>query len=518
MTFPLPKVDYGKDMIWYAAYGSNLSEDRFFCYINGGKPEGTSEEQAGMKDKSPPLLNTDYYIYHELYFADYADRWKGGVAFISPDSSKDYRTYCRIYLIKRQQFIELLSQENRRSINEDEVDFNQLDEKGRFIACSGSWYGLVLNVGEWAGYPIYTFTREDDCRLLNRNRPSNAYLNTIIKGLVECYPYLKNNKLVRYLHNATQGTYSEKDIRTTLKNYWDAYIKANRTDDSLFLVHPTDDRKETAREFILQLSKENQKKLNAKVGDTLIVASTHNGRKFEAVARLSIVDEEPEDHIARIDQKLRVAIGVRKGDWIRLRKASNVGKLGLAKFWEKRIGTQPELMRVHRATFEDMEIPIARIPSSTFEVIGTEPGHFVSIQSTKKATRVRAVPLSMEAWNQRVELMKYDKDYAPNPREVLSLDRVKGGGSIGNDIPPIFMDNDLRNELGITVSDCVRVVRDVKDSFLSRLHLAALPLTFTAIGFAISLEIDTIIKIAIITAGMFLSVFALYIQVKAKVK
>jgi hypothetical protein len=474
-----------------------------------------------MTDRSLPLINTHFSISHELYFADFADRWNGGVAFISPETS-DKKALCRIYLIKRQQFIELLSQENQILNSKVEVDFDQLNERKRFKARSDTWYGLVLNVGQFVGYPVYTFTREDDNRL-KRTRPSDAYFNTIITGLVECYAHLEDSRLVSYLHNATQETHSKENIQTSLDDHRKVYIEANKTDDALFLsVQPTDDRKQNAREFIVQLSRRNQKRLKTMVGERLIVTSYHNEREdnvreFEAAARLNIVDKEPADHVVCMDQKLRVAIGVRIGDWISLRKASNVRGLELAKFWEKRIGTQPELMRVHRATFEDMEIPIVRIPSSTFEVIGTESGHFVSVQSTHKVARVRAVPLSKEAWNQRVELIKTERDIAPNPQEVLGLDRLKGG-SIGNDIPPIFMDNDLRNELGVKLCDCVRVVRDVKDSFLSKLHLAALPITFTAIGFAVSLEIDTITKVGIITAGMFLSVFALYIQVKAKVK
>jgi len=242
MTFPLPKADFGKDMIWYAAYGSNLSEHRFLCYINGGKPEGASEEQLGMTDRSLPLINMHFSISHELYFADFADRWNGGVAFISPEPS-DKQALCRIYLIKRQQFIELLSQENRILNSKVEVDFDQLDERKRIKACSDSWYGLVLNVGKFAGYPVYTFTREDDNRL-KRTSPSDAYLNTIIKGLVECYAHLEDNKLVSYLHNATQETHSKENIQTSLDDHRKAYIEANKTDDALFLsVQSTDDRK-----------------------------------------------------------------------------------------------------------------------------------------------------------------------------------------------------------------------------------------------------------------------------------
>ncbi len=521
MTFPLPIADYGKDMIWYAAYGSNLSEDRFLCYIKGGKPEGASIEQRGMTDKSLPLINTHYTISHELYFADHSASWNGGVAFVSPEPSEK-QSLCRIYLIKRQQFKELLSQENRILDRTVEVDFDQLDVKKRFTASADTWYGLVLKVGEFAGYPVYTFTREDDCRS-KRTSPSEPYLNTIIRGFVECHAQLEDDELVSYLENATQKTHRKESIQASLEACRRAYIQENKIDDSLFLsVRPTDDRKDTAREFIVQLNDRNQQNLRAKVGDALIATSDHRGtkgdvRQFKAAARLNIVDTAPADHIVRMDQKIRVAIGVRKGNWVHLRKASSVGGLRLAMFWEKQIGTQPELMRVHRATFEDMEVPIARIPSSTFEVIGTDPGHFVSIQSTHKVARVRAIPLSIEAWNQRVKLIKGENKRYPNPSKVLGLDKL-GGGTIGNDIPPIFMDNDLRNELEVNPCDSVRVVRDVKDSFFSKLHFAALPLNFTLIGFAISLDIDTIAKVGIISVGMLISLLALYIQVKTKVK
>ena len=75
----------------------------------------------------------------------------------------------------------------------------------------------------------------------------------------------------------------------------------------------------------------------------------------------------------------------------------------------------------------------------------------------------------------------------------------------------------MRDKLGVELYDCVRVVRDVRDSFLSRMHLAALPLMFTAIGFALSLKIDNLTKIAIITIGMLLSMLALYEEIRSKI-
>lgn len=511
----LPEVDYGPDMIWYAAYGSNLSKDRFLCYIKGGQPEGASEGQIGMEDKSPPLMDAPFRIPHELYFADSTDRWGGGVAFISSESSTKYETLCRIYLIKRQQFIELVAQENRVLKEEVQINFDQLAAKSRYIACSG-WYGLVLKVGQHAGCPVYTFTRAD-AKQSKPTPPSETYLRTIIRGLVECWSQLKNDDIVSYTHNMIQGAYDKEDIESWLKYCEEGYVKKHLTSEDLFRVQPTECRKANDREFIAQLSRKTRDFLQVKPPDTLVLASVHNGCEFRVMARLNNAAEEPADHVIRIDQKLRIAIGVQIGDWIRVRKMSRAEKPRLAKIWERQIGTQPELMRVYRATFEDMEIPIARIPASIFDVIGTEPGRFVSIQSIHRIARVRATALSLEAWTQRMKLIKFEQGEHPNPRKVLCLDRLKGA-SIGNDIPPIFIDLDMRNELGVKLCDCVRVVRDVRDSYFSRIHIAALPLMFALIGVAMSFNINKFGKIAIITVVILLSMLTLYIEVRSKIK
>jgi hypothetical protein len=510
----LPEVDYGPDMIWYAAYGSNLKKDRFLCYIRGGQPEGRSEPQIGMEDKSLPKKDVPFIIPHELYFAGASSRWHGGVAFISPKSSTKSETLCRIYLIKRQQFVELIAQENQVSNKEVKIDFERLNTQMRETACSG-WYGEVLKVGQRAGRPIYTFSSSDS-KQQKHTRPSEAYLKTIIMGLVECWSQKKKVDLANYIHSATQGAYNREDIKRYLKDCEKEYVEKQRTSKDLFRVEPTDCREGNAREFIAQLSRRSREILQVKPPETLVLSSVHNGREFKILARLNKADEEFENHVIHIDQKLRMAIGAAIGDWIRVRKVKKEEKSRFSTFWEKQIGTQPELMRVYRASFEDMEIPIARIPASIFEVIGTDPGRFILIQSTKKAVRVRAGVLSSEVWDKRMELITSEKANNPNPRKILSLDRLRDA-STGNDLPPIFIDLEMRNKLGVDLNDCVRVVRDVRDSFLSKIHLAALPIMFAAIGFAMSLKIDNLTKILIIMIGMLLSMLALYEEVRSKI-
>ena len=41
--------------VWYVAYGSNLSRERFCRYIRGGRPEGSERDLPGCRDTSDPM-------------------------------------------------------------------------------------------------------------------------------------------------------------------------------------------------------------------------------------------------------------------------------------------------------------------------------------------------------------------------------------------------------------------------------------------------------------------------------
>ena len=38
--------------IWYVAYGSNLSRERFCTYLRGGRPDGSERDYPGCRDTS----------------------------------------------------------------------------------------------------------------------------------------------------------------------------------------------------------------------------------------------------------------------------------------------------------------------------------------------------------------------------------------------------------------------------------------------------------------------------------
>src|SRR5665647_253479 len=101
-----------QDKVWYACYGSNILEERFLCYIQGGKPLGAKTTYKGCTDKTLPADNEDFYICSELYFSKNSANWdNGGVAFIRTTFEPKASTLGRIYLITKGQLIDIARQE-----------------------------------------------------------------------------------------------------------------------------------------------------------------------------------------------------------------------------------------------------------------------------------------------------------------------------------------------------------------------------------------------------------------------
>ncbi|WP_332697122.1 hypothetical protein [Halalkalibacter lacteus] len=201
--------------IWYASYGSNLSKDRFLCYIRGGKPMGSEKVEVGCTDQSPPLKEATYVMNYPLYFAKESHRWqKQGVAFIGLSKDEKYKTYSRKYLIKEEQFMDVVKQENNGV--ELHIDLNEVMENG-YKTLRDSWYGTILYLGKEEGIPIFTFTADWDLDV-PFNKPSNEYLRMIIEGLKKNVK-LSGPEIIDYLcvKPGVTGHYNYKDIEQLIK-------------------------------------------------------------------------------------------------------------------------------------------------------------------------------------------------------------------------------------------------------------------------------------------------------------
>lgn len=168
------------DEVWYFGYASNLSEQRFHCYILGGKPLYGKACNPGCEDRTLLLESESYKVPYKLYFGLPGNRTEtrmwgpGGVAFISPlkDEHREILTLGRIYRIKRGQYNEIRAQEG---IN---------------------WYNHEMILGEIDGIPVLTITHSEQIQRLLP--PAIRYLKTIAVGLKEAYHY-SNNAAADYL-------------------------------------------------------------------------------------------------------------------------------------------------------------------------------------------------------------------------------------------------------------------------------------------------------------------------------
>ena len=151
------------EYVWYACYGSNLSADRFKCYIEGGICAENGRSYSGCRyDKSLWIDSEIRRFPGKMFFANNSGSWYGkGVAFFDPDAEGE--TIMRLYKITKEQLDEVQDQECSRP----------------------NWYGRKVSLGKNNdGCEIITITNAIP---ISKNEPSEQYLSLIRKALTtEC--------------------------------------------------------------------------------------------------------------------------------------------------------------------------------------------------------------------------------------------------------------------------------------------------------------------------------------------
>lgn len=170
------------DLVWYASYGSNLSIDRFMTYIEGGVAPGSLRSQPGARNATPPRHIMPFTLPYSLYFAGESSFWTGGMGFL--DHTAVGATLARAYLITREQFIDVVTQENHLT-DPVQIDFDTAINDGTSRIQPTSPYGLLLHAGHRDNYPVFTFTSEQPGQ--TRTVPSARYLDTIAQGLMQTH-------------------------------------------------------------------------------------------------------------------------------------------------------------------------------------------------------------------------------------------------------------------------------------------------------------------------------------------
>ncbi len=163
-------------LVWYAAFGSNLSTARLGCYLAGGVPRGASREYEGCRDPTPPRDVRVVTLPGSVRFAGESSVWGGGMAFYTPGATG--AVHARAYLLRLEQFGDLVAQETRHPVG----SAFELAEDGPTRHGMSQVYDVVLDLGELDGHRMLTLSSSSD---RPARAPSKAYVRTLLDGLAE---------------------------------------------------------------------------------------------------------------------------------------------------------------------------------------------------------------------------------------------------------------------------------------------------------------------------------------------
>jgi len=182
------------ELVWYVSYGSNLSAERFLCYIEGGTPRGAAHAMPGCRDTSAPRGSRRVELPFPLVFGGLSKVGNGGPVFL--DMEVPGRTLARAWLITREQFCDVTAQENYLPVGSVSIPSRFFEEGG--VLLPSSRYGrLVAPPIEGICAATFTCTERPTPRL-----PDPAYLRFIVSGL--CELGLSRQEVMAYLRSLPQ--------------------------------------------------------------------------------------------------------------------------------------------------------------------------------------------------------------------------------------------------------------------------------------------------------------------------
>lgn len=176
-----------EELIWYVAYGSNLSVDRFGCYVSGGRPAAGIRSYPGFRDPTPPRESVPVRVPGCLYFAGQSRVWTGGTAYLDTSTAAGAASTVagRAYLISAEQFADLAEQEMLRSPGAGR-ELSEVLATGRHEYGPGRYETLLL-LGERDGLPMLTVSSPWTVADAELAAPTAAYLGMIGRGLIESH-------------------------------------------------------------------------------------------------------------------------------------------------------------------------------------------------------------------------------------------------------------------------------------------------------------------------------------------
>jgi len=191
------------ELVWYVAYGSNLSRNRLQAYLDRGS------------DPSPPQADRALIIGHPVFFAGESLVWTGGRAYLDHTPVVPPATPARAWLLTRSQWDDLHARESGEDHGPG-TDPASLAE-GEVRVVGEGRYDALIGLGRHDGVPVATFTRPEPLDLAACTRPDHRYLDAITTGLAEAHG-LTVDEAVAYLASrpGMAGCWTTDELRAAL--------------------------------------------------------------------------------------------------------------------------------------------------------------------------------------------------------------------------------------------------------------------------------------------------------------
>lgn len=203
------------DLVWYAAYGSNLSRERFRYYIEGGLPPGSQrpEPYSGCRNTEMPATDKASELEGALAFGKRSTSWQGcGVAFLEVEAPV-MRARARIYLITHEQFEDVVAQENGKK--KGDLQLPELVPGMEPHVLPAGFYPRVIVVGNEDGYSVATITDQS----IEHRKPSSEYLHHVAQGLRESH-HMSDYQIADYLKGrpGIVGAYEASELLSAVRS------------------------------------------------------------------------------------------------------------------------------------------------------------------------------------------------------------------------------------------------------------------------------------------------------------
>lgn len=270
-------------------------------------------------------------------------------------------------------------------------------------------------------------------------------------------------------------------------------------------------RREYQYHHNIELNRRNLRQLGSDLeeGDRLVVRNPNVEAAPACFGRVHIQEDFSDEEFG-LGYTLRYALGVPEGDSVEIARSSSVveDEDFISRVADHAFGVRPVICRVRMAVEPDPGFRVCRITEETQELLGIDEGDHVVIESAEgRARDVKALPLDGET--RRIKDVQKDQnpDRYPSCFDILDISEVR---NTEVDVPEIFIDRDIRQDLGINgkansgVCQPVVVYRDTK-ALSGRVFLdIAMPLIVAAAAAVIGLDTATIREVTNVGLGTIL--------------